>query len=800
VKPRGHGFQRSKGSVQQERGSYREDDGAAADDISCSLAAVDERLDGLAQQIERMTQADLGRRSKGDSAHARGSAYVSDALGRLNQRLDQIISEGRAASRDFQRRITRASPSPPQAEAPPPPRSAPDPANWAAEISARQRALDSEPPSLARPQAAAPLPAVEAPAIGLAGVQQLQCQTDAEIALRHQAGEGVLAALRSEIAELGQAVREALPHRDIERLESLVRSLGERLDSLQHGAGKPLVFTGIEDHIARLAEQLNACDARLERLDAIERELRDLRASVDEICSGKERNDVPLAVATAAADVPEPRCDPPPGPTPPASGSEDRPTGSDLLLEPGSGARNAKSASAAARIAASEAALAYLNPAAAETGGRLAALAAARDAARSANLAAAARAVKPSQAKKRAFLFGWPSKTAPEVSLQEAAKAFEASTADTGRAAASAGKRMVGLLQMLLIAATFIVIVVGALQTTMEILRSRRPAPPPEPAVQEVPKALPPESTPGHTTRVPDDLPDTVAADAAPASAAETTGQFGRVPSFVPPWTAAAPGLPLVDGTGSLLPPLSIPPAPRAAAAATTTSSPPAAPAISPLLQAALAANDPAAQYEMGIRYAEGRGVMRNLEKAARWLERAANAGFVPAQFRLAGLYEKGEGLKKDLQAARRLYGAAAAKGNAKAMHNLAVLYAEGIDGTPDYTMAAYWFRKAAGYGVADSQYNLAILYARGIGVEANLGESYKWFALAALSGDADAGKKRDEVGARLDQQTLVAARLAAQTFVAQREPDEATNLKAPPGGWDRPPAQAAKVRTGSLR
>ena len=111
-----------------------------------------------------------------------------------------------------------------------------------------------------------------------------------------------------------------------------------------------------------------------------------------------------------------------------------------------------------------------------------------------------------------------------------------------------------------------------------------------------------------------------------------------------------------------------------------------------------------------------------------RWLERGANAGFVPAQFRLAGIHEKGEGIKKDINAARKLYLAAAEKGHAKAMHNLAVLYAEGVDGKPDYRIAAQWFRRAAAHGVADSQFNLAVLYARGIGIEQNLAESYKWF------------------------------------------------------------------------
>jgi localization factor PodJL len=205
-----------------------------------------------------------------------------------------------------------------------------------------------------------------------------------------------------------------------------------------------------------------------------------------------------------------------------------------------------------------------------------------------------------------------------------------------------------------------------------------------------------------------------------------------------------------------------------------------------PTLQAAISVGNPAAEYEVGVRYAEGRGVAQSLPEAARWFERSARAGFVPAQFRLAGMYEKGDGAKKDPQAARRLYLAAAGKGHAKSMHNLAVLHAEGIDSKPDYRIAARWFLKAANYGIADSQYNAGILLARGIGTEADLAESYKWLALVAAKGDREAAAKRDEVAARLDHQTLVAARHAVQTFTPEREPDEVTNPKVPPGGWDR--------------
>jgi localization factor PodJL len=212
-----------------------------------------------------------------------------------------------------------------------------------------------------------------------------------------------------------------------------------------------------------------------------------------------------------------------------------------------------------------------------------------------------------------------------------------------------------------------------------------------------------------------------------------------------------------------------------------------------PMLRAAATGGNPAAEYEVAVRYLDGRGVTANAEEAARWLERSAKTGFAPALFRLGGLYDKGGALKKDRAVARALYTAAAEKGHAKAMHNLAVLYAEGFDGKPNYRLAAFWFRKAADCGIADSQYNLAILYIRGIGIEQNLTESYKWFALAAEQGDQEAAKKRDEVSERLDEPALNAAQVAVQTFNVAPQPEQAVGLRVPAGGWDRGTANNAQ-------
>ncbi|MCZ0738091.1 tetratricopeptide repeat protein, partial [Phreatobacter sp. AB_2022a] len=212
-------------------------------------------------------------------------------------------------------------------------------------------------------------------------------------------------------------------------------------------------------------------------------------------------------------------------------------------------------------------------------------------------------------------------------------------------------------------------------------------------------------------------------------------------------------------------------------------------------LKSAAEGGNPAAAFELGTRYLEGRGVQVSATEAASWYQRAADAGLAPAQYRLGSLYEKGTGVTRDLNRARGLYEKAAAAGNGKAMHNLAVMFAQGaLSERPDYRTAAQWFRRAAEHGVTDSQFNLGILYARGLGVDQSLAESYKWFALAALGGDQDAAKKRDEVAARLDQQTMVAARLAVETFQVKAEPEAAVRVAMPAGGWGDEPRAAAPL------
>ncbi|MFB6447953.1 tetratricopeptide repeat protein [Bradyrhizobium tunisiense] len=441
----------------------------------------------------------------------------------------------------------------------------------------------------------------------------------------------------------------------------------------------------------------------------------------------------------------------------------------DHPLEPGT-RPGGRVASPSERIAASESAISGIPAAAKEPVSSSSFIAAARRAAQ----AAAAQPEKPARGAKGGAKAG----------------ADRAKDKD-------GGSTITSKIRSLLVGASVVVIVLGTFKMAMNLLEgnptpapqamdntSSQPAPqaPPPPAIENKP-ATPEQVTPSMTSPTP--IGRQSQNNAAPAPAANSASvEIPTAPATTPP--AAATNS---DVTGALsgasrakLSHIQVPPSEKLPDGIG-----------GPGLRTAAMKGDATAAYEIGVRFAEGKGVATNYDEAAKWYDRAAQAGVVPATFRLGTLYEKGLGVKKDADIARRYYTQAAERGNAKAMHNLAVLDADGGGRGANYKSAAQWFRKAADRGVADSQFNLGILYARGIGVEQNLAESYKWFSLAAAQGDGDASGKRDDVAKRLDPQSLAAAKLAIQTFSAEPQPDDAVNVPAPNGGWDSAPQASTK-------
>ena len=445
----------------------------------------------------------------------------------------------------------------------------------------------------------------------------------------------------------------------------------------------------------------------------------------------------------------------------------------DHPLEPGTRPLG-RAASPSERIAASENAISEISPGSREQASTSSFIAAARRAAQ----AAAAQPAKDNKTKRAAPL---------KDPAGDAAK----------------GSTITSKIRSLLVGASVVVIVLGTFKMAMTLLDSGTPPSMPESEISsEPPTALPP------------------AESAKPAAPAPTMPSMTS-PTPIGRQSMNAP-LPITpDSTASVvIPQAAVPVAAPITATDITGTIPQASPTIpalpanrkltliqippeeklpegigGPVLRTAALKGDPAAAYEIGVRFAEGKGVAASYDDAAKWYDRAAQAGLVPAIFRLGTLYEKGLSVKKDIDIARRYYLQAAERGNAKAMHNLAVLDADGGGKGANYKSASQWFRKAADRGVADSQFNLGILYARGIGVEQNLAESFKWFSLAAAQGDADSVRKRDDVAKRLDAQSLAAAKLAIQTFTPESQPDDAVNVSSPAGGWDGAPTQASSAK-----
>jgi hypothetical protein len=93
-----------------------------------------------------------------------------------------------------------------------------------------------------------------------------------------------------------------------------------------------------------------------------------------------------------------------------------------------------------------------------------------------------------------------------------------------------------------------------------------------------------------------------------------------------------------------------------------------------PGLEKAAEAGNPQAQFNLGARYKTGLGVKKDLKKAAKLYQQAADQDFATAQVALGALYETGQGVQKNLQEAVKLYEKAAKNGLPKAQQALARL------------------------------------------------------------------------------------------------------------------------------
>lgn len=172
-----------------------------------------------------------------------------------------------------------------------------------------------------------------------------------------------------------------------------------------------------------------------------------------------------------------------------------------------------------------------------------------------------------------------------------------------------------------------------------------------------------------------------------------------------------------------------------------------------------------AAQYNLGLMYDSGRGVLQDPTEAARWYRLAADQGVAEAQYNLGVMYGKGQGVPQNDAEAVKWYRKAADQGLLSAQFNIGNMYVHGRGGPRNDAEAVKWYRKAADQGHDGAQFNLGLMYSSGRGVPQDYVNAHMWLNLSAAQGAQDAARERDEIARFMTPAQLAEAQKHAREW-----------------------------------
>ena len=156
---------------------------------------------------------------------------------------------------------------------------------------------------------------------------------------------------------------------------------------------------------------------------------------------------------------------------------------------------------------------------------------------------------------------------------------------------------------------------------------------------------------------------------------------------------------------------------------------------------------DSEAQYNLGLMYDYGEGVVQDYSAASAWYSKAAFQGHSEAQFNLGILFGNGHGVEQNDSEAAACYMEAAKQGHHEAQFNLGVLYYSGQGVKQSDATAAEWYYRSAVGGYADAQFNLGMMMMDDPEAEQNLTEAVEWLQKAADQGHTQASEVLDNLG-----------------------------------------------------
>ncbi len=192
--------------------------------------------------------------------------------------------------------------------------------------------------------------------------------------------------------------------------------------------------------------------------------------------------------------------------------------------------------------------------------------------------------------------------------------------------------------------------------------------------------------------------------------------------------------------------------------------------------QAADRGHGPAA-YELGEAYNDGRGVAKDLNEGAKWINTAAVRGEPRAQYAVgAALYNDAKGSQDYARAVRYLEDAAE-QGHPGAQYLLGECYANGRGVTKNLSWAARWYGKAAEQGHADGAFSYGVVQAAGLGLPVSMSRAYAWLEVASQRGHAKAGEVRAAIANKMTPAQIESGRRRAAAF----EPKSDNSFADPP-------------------
>jgi hypothetical protein len=164
-------------------------------------------------------------------------------------------------------------------------------------------------------------------------------------------------------------------------------------------------------------------------------------------------------------------------------------------------------------------------------------------------------------------------------------------------------------------------------------------------------------------------------------------------------------------------------------------------------------------QYQVALRYTNGRGVGQNYAQAAGWLKLAGAQGHGNAQYLLGIAYASGRGIEQNQEAAVSWFTKAADGGHARAQYQLAEAFANARGAIKDLLWALRWYEKAARNKHTEAGFSLGVLWASGSETRVDLEQAWVWLQLAAGGGHELAARVGDRVETRLSPSALSDAR-----------------------------------------